>query len=130
MLRRTGKEIESVPGKIEIDLSDVQKTLLLPLWGRAVETRKKNPMLVDTAAVGIIKRYTILERKNCHFGSLPDVQTYEEGDVLQGKMRNLLVRSVAHYVHDSCEVFRINEKQNPRYNIHLRRHAAFGIEIP
>jgi O-methyltransferase involved in polyketide biosynthesis len=56
MLRRTGKEIESVPGKIEIDLSDVQKTLLLPLWGRAVETRKKNPMLVDTAAVGIIDR--------------------------------------------------------------------------
>jgi O-methyltransferase involved in polyketide biosynthesis len=51
-----GKEFESVSGKIKIDLSDVQKTLLLPLWGRAVETRKKNPMLVDTAAVGIINR--------------------------------------------------------------------------
>jgi len=36
------------------DLGSVQKTLLLPLWGRAVETRKPNPMLVDEAAVRIV----------------------------------------------------------------------------
>ncbi len=40
--------------KIEIDLENIQKTLLLPLWGRSVESRKKNPMLVDTAAAEII----------------------------------------------------------------------------
>lgn len=35
-------------------LGSVQKTLLLPLWGRAVETRKPHPLLVDSAAVRII----------------------------------------------------------------------------
>jgi O-methyltransferase involved in polyketide biosynthesis len=48
--------MEPATGKINIDLANVQKTLLLPLWGRAAETRKKNPMLVDTAAVDIIDR--------------------------------------------------------------------------
>ena len=28
--------------KYNIELGLIQKTLLLPLWGRAVETRKKN----------------------------------------------------------------------------------------
>ena len=28
--------------KISIDLGDVQKTLLLPLWGRAVETQNQS----------------------------------------------------------------------------------------
>lgn len=37
------------------DLGSVQKTLVLPLWGRAVETRKRNPMLVDEAAVRIME---------------------------------------------------------------------------
>jgi len=43
-------------GKIAMELRSVQKTLLLPLWGRAVETRKPKPLLVDTAAVEIIDR--------------------------------------------------------------------------
>jgi len=34
-----------------IDLGSVQKTLLLPLWGRAVESRKARPLLVDPIAV-------------------------------------------------------------------------------
>ena len=42
--------------KIAIELKSVQKTLLLPLWGRAVETRKQNPILVDTTAAEIIDR--------------------------------------------------------------------------
>ena len=37
------------------DLEGVQKTLVLPLWGRAVETRKPNPMLVDEAAARIVR---------------------------------------------------------------------------
>lgn len=42
--------------KIHIELGDVQKTLLLPLWGRAVETRKSTPLLTDHAAAEIIKK--------------------------------------------------------------------------
>jgi O-methyltransferase involved in polyketide biosynthesis len=42
--------------KITIKLQNVQKTLLLPLWGRAVETRKRKPMLVDTTAAEIVDR--------------------------------------------------------------------------
>jgi len=38
----------------EIELGSVQKTLLLPLWGRAVETQKPTPLLVDHKAVSII----------------------------------------------------------------------------
>jgi O-methyltransferase involved in polyketide biosynthesis len=40
--------------RININLGDVQKTLFLPLWGRAAETRKRKPMLVDETAVKII----------------------------------------------------------------------------
>jgi O-methyltransferase involved in polyketide biosynthesis len=42
--------------RIDINLGNVQKTLFLPLWGRAVETKKKNPMLVDQTAVRIIEQ--------------------------------------------------------------------------
>ena len=45
-----------MPEKISIDLGSVQKTLLLPLWGRAVETCKQKPLLVDTAAAQIIEK--------------------------------------------------------------------------
>ncbi|HVO12227.1 MAG TPA: class I SAM-dependent methyltransferase [Vicinamibacteria bacterium] len=37
-------------------LGSVQKTLLLPLWGRAVETRKSAPLLVDRTAASIVER--------------------------------------------------------------------------
>jgi O-methyltransferase involved in polyketide biosynthesis len=36
------------------DLGSVQKTLLLPLWGRAEEAKKAHPMLVDRTAVEIL----------------------------------------------------------------------------
>ena len=42
-------------GTTAIELGSVQKTLLLPLWGRAVETRKARPLLVDQDAVRIIE---------------------------------------------------------------------------
>ena len=41
-------------GTHTIELGAVQKTLLLPLWGRAVEARKAHPLLVDETAVKII----------------------------------------------------------------------------
>jgi O-methyltransferase involved in polyketide biosynthesis len=41
--------------RMSIDLGDVQKTLLLPLWGRALESRKANPILVDDKAKEIVE---------------------------------------------------------------------------
>ena len=38
----------------EIKLGNVQETLFLPLWGRAIETKKQKPLLVDNKAVSII----------------------------------------------------------------------------
>jgi O-methyltransferase involved in polyketide biosynthesis len=43
-----------------INLGSVQETLLLPLWGRAVETQKKNPRLIDQKAVSIIKVFLMI----------------------------------------------------------------------
>ncbi len=40
--------------KTTVDLGNVQKTMLLPLWGRAVESKKDKPLLVDQTAVRII----------------------------------------------------------------------------
>jgi O-methyltransferase involved in polyketide biosynthesis len=41
--------------KIQINKGTIQETLLLPLWGRAFETNKKPPRLIDEKAVEIIK---------------------------------------------------------------------------
>lgn len=38
----------------EIKLGSVQETMLLPLWGRSVETQKQKPLLIDNKAVSII----------------------------------------------------------------------------
>lgn len=50
-----------------IQLTGVQETLLLPLWGRAMETKKTNPLLVDKTAVRIIESidydFSIIEKK-------------------------------------------------------------------
>lgn len=37
-----------------VKLGSVQETLLLPLWGRAVETQKQKPLLIDNKAVSIM----------------------------------------------------------------------------
>ena len=42
--------------KISIEKGNVQETLLLPLWGRAFETQKDKPRLIDKKAVEIIKK--------------------------------------------------------------------------
>jgi O-methyltransferase involved in polyketide biosynthesis len=41
--------------KIKVQLGDIQKTLFMPVWARAVETKKKKPILTDNTAVEIIE---------------------------------------------------------------------------
>jgi O-methyltransferase involved in polyketide biosynthesis len=38
----------------KVDLRGVQETLLMPLWGRAVEMQKEKPLLIDEEAVKIV----------------------------------------------------------------------------
>lgn len=45
-----------MPEKIAIDLGNVQKTLFLPMWGRAFESKKANPLLADKTALEIIEK--------------------------------------------------------------------------
>ena len=45
-----------MPEKVVVDLGYVQKTLFLPLWGRAHETKKISPLLEDEKAVEIIEK--------------------------------------------------------------------------
>lgn len=40
--------------KIDVNLGHIQKTLFLPLWGRAMESKKPHPLLFDDLAVKII----------------------------------------------------------------------------
>jgi O-methyltransferase involved in polyketide biosynthesis len=42
--------------KIRIELGNIQKTLFMPVWARAVETKKTIPILVDNAALDIMSR--------------------------------------------------------------------------
>jgi len=42
--------------KIAVDLGHVQKTLFLPLWGRATESARARPRLVDHTAVRIMQQ--------------------------------------------------------------------------
>jgi O-methyltransferase involved in polyketide biosynthesis len=42
--------------KLAVELGHVQKTMLLPLWGRAFETQKDKPLLVDKAALEIVNK--------------------------------------------------------------------------
>jgi len=44
-----------MPEKLAIPLGEVQKTLFLPLWGRAVETGRDHPLLSDPTAVRIME---------------------------------------------------------------------------
>jgi O-methyltransferase involved in polyketide biosynthesis len=46
----------SVREKVKVELGSVQKTLLLPLWGRAIEARQPHPLLVDREAGEIVHR--------------------------------------------------------------------------
>ncbi|PID59157.1 hypothetical protein CSB45_01785 [candidate division KSB3 bacterium] len=58
--------------KISIHKGGVQETLLLPLWGRAYETRQPNPRLVDPQAV------EILEKIDYDFSTIIDTQAVSQ----------------------------------------------------
>ena len=45
-----------MPDKISVELGAVQKTLFLPLWGRAFESKKEKPLLRDQTALEIIEK--------------------------------------------------------------------------
>lgn len=63
------KEGKVVMNHEKLNLRHVQETLLLPLWGRAKETKKKKPLLVDPNALSIINTvnydFTTI-KKNIH----------------------------------------------------------------
>ncbi len=42
--------------KLKINKGSVEETCLMPLWGRAYETEKKNPRIIDEKAVEIMKQ--------------------------------------------------------------------------
>lgn len=46
--------MSSIKTKIKVELGDIQRTLFMPVWARAVETKKENPILVDRTALEII----------------------------------------------------------------------------
>jgi len=56
ILAPTSNHLVTMDNKIELKLGKVQETLVLPLWGRAVESRKERPKLVDKKALEIIER--------------------------------------------------------------------------
>jgi O-methyltransferase involved in polyketide biosynthesis len=41
--------------KFAVELGNVQRTMFLPLWGRAYESKKEKPLLVDKTALAIIE---------------------------------------------------------------------------
>jgi O-methyltransferase involved in polyketide biosynthesis len=55
---------------MKIDLRDVQKTLLLPLWGRAKLSKMGNPVLNDPKAVEIVDQMT-----ECDFAGIQKIFT-------------------------------------------------------
>ena len=46
--------MRSMKAKIKVELGDFQKTLFMPVWARAVESKKENPVLIDLTALEII----------------------------------------------------------------------------
>jgi O-methyltransferase involved in polyketide biosynthesis len=72
--------------KIKVKLGNVQKTLLLPLWGRAVESQKEKPLLVDKTAIEIIQRI------DYDFGIIS--KGVDESSILGWVCRSLLIDEV------------------------------------
>jgi O-methyltransferase involved in polyketide biosynthesis len=72
--------------KIEVKLGNVQKTLLLPLWGRAVESQKEKPLFVDKTAIEIIQSI------DYDFGTLS--KGLSETSILGWVYRSLLIDEV------------------------------------
>lgn len=80
-----------MPEKLKVDLGNVQKTLFLPLWGRAQETQKADPLLVDPLAVEVMNRvdfdFTAIAANMSPLSQFAWIQRSRLGDVA---IRNFL----------------------------------------
>ena len=68
---------------MKVDLRDVQKTLLLPLWGRAKLSKMGNPVLNDPKAVEIVDQMA-----ECDFAGIQKIFTdfFNVGWITRAKM--------------------------------------------
>jgi O-methyltransferase involved in polyketide biosynthesis len=79
--------------KIKIDLGDVQRTLFLPLWGRAVESKKPHPMLVDETAVRIINKIDFdFSQVAQNIDELSQIAWIKRSKITDQVIRNFLVK--------------------------------------
>lgn len=78
---------------MHIQLDGTKETLLLPLWGRAFETRKNNPFFVDKKAVEIIENieydFSLFEKR---VNPLSRVSWIARSIYFDGKIRKFLER--------------------------------------
>jgi len=64
--------MEHAVSKVSVSRGSVQETLLLPLWGRAFETKQKSPRLKDEKAL------EILEKVDYDFSTIEQTQTMSQ----------------------------------------------------
>ena len=72
--------------KTTVELGNVQKTLLLPLWSRACESKKENPLLIDKAALEIVE--------NVDYDFSPIAENMTELSQITWVIRSICVDSV------------------------------------
>ena len=95
---------------IKIDLGTVQETLMLPLWARARETEKDNPIVSDTYAKNVVERIDY------------DFSKFEEGPVADHQA----VWAIRAYNFDNIvEVFLANNSRAVVVNIGAGLDTAF-----
>ena len=75
----------------DIGLGSVQKTLLLPLWGRAKETQKQTPLLIDKTAVEVTKALNYdFSLMSEHIGKLIQYGWIARSLYFDGKIRSFI----------------------------------------
>jgi O-methyltransferase involved in polyketide biosynthesis len=105
------------------ELGEVQETLLIPLYGRAVETRKRRPLLSDPRAVEIVESLDYDFRKFDRTRSL-------FGSVLRTVMFDEWVRAFIDR-HPSGTVIEIGAGLNTRFErLDNRRIHWIDIDLP
>jgi len=77
--------------KVKIDLGSVQLTLLFPLWGRATETKKVHPMLIDNTAIKIIDHVDYnFDQMAKNFDELSQIAWIQRSLICDQVIRNFL----------------------------------------
>jgi O-methyltransferase involved in polyketide biosynthesis len=69
----------------DLPLKNIQETLLLPLWGRAIESKKKKPLFIDEKAVEIanhisydLSKFSETLNKTAHLGFIARSMYYDD----------------------------------------------------